>query len=335
MALSEKLIPDELKQNALVHSRAKITLGISVFIFFISILMGFRQIAVNLADSSIPIFICSAIMPFMVPLLKKSKSLVITGNVITFIFFMLLNSLIIHFGGIMTQVTLWYVAIPFLGFMMAGFRSGTFWGVAITIAYIIFFAMQMGGWGLEVEKAELVGAFLNYLILFLTMIAFQMVYEKTSFKSQLNLEAEQRSSKKMADELSQAIDEVDYVMTGVAEYDLTRIVEGEYEGKLGSLKNTVNRSISIVKELISQVMTASNSISDGSQQMHVSAQSLDSGTSMQASSLEEISASMETVGNQSKANDESSEQVRQLTGQALSEVQLGNQRMETMLQLYL
>ncbi len=332
MALIEKLIPDELKQNALVHSRAKITLGISVFIFIISILMGFRQIAVNLPDSSIPIFICSAVMPFMLPLLKKSKSLVITGNIITFVFFMLLNSLIIHFGGIMTQVTLWYVAIPFLGFMMVGFRSGTFWGAAITVVYVIFFAMQMSGWGMDIEKAELVGAFLNYLILFLTMIAFQMVYEKTSFKSQLNLEAEQRSSKIMADELSRAIDEVDYVMAGVAEYDLTRLVEGDYEGKLGSLKSTVNRSISIVKELISQVMTASNSISNGSQQMHVSAQNLDSGTSMQASSLEEISASMETVGNQSKANDESSEQVRQLTGQALSEVQLGNRRMETMLQ---
>jgi methyl-accepting chemotaxis protein len=190
----------------------------------------------------------------------------------------------------------------------------------------------MGGWGAEVEKSELVGAFLNYLILFLTMILFQMVYEKISFKSQIVMESEQKKSQKLTDELSRAIDEVDYVMTGVAEYDLTRIVEGEYHGKLDNLKNTINRSVGIVKDLIAHVTETSNNISDGSQQMHVSAQSLASGTSMQASNLEEISASMESVGSQSKTNDESSEQVKQLTGQALNEVQLGNQRMETMLQ---
>ncbi len=331
MQFTVSLIPEELKSNELSYSRAKITLGISVFIIFISVVMGFRQIAVGLGDSSIPIFICGAIMPAMAPLLKKTKSLFITGNLITLMFFLLLNSLIIHFGGILTQVSLWYVAIPFLGYMMVGFRSGAFWGVTIVATYVIFFVAQLNGWGMEAEKAELVGAFLNYLILFITMIILGLVYEKVSAGSQKNLEAEQKRSKDMADELSQIITEIDTVMSGVAEYDLSRTVNCEYKGKLEGLKETINRSVSIISELISQVKVNSNQISAESQQMYVSAQSLATGTSMQASSLEEISATMEGVGAQSKSNDESSEQVRTITSQALDEVNTGNQRMDTML----
>ncbi len=332
MQFTDRLIPEELKQNALIFSRAKITLGFSVFIFFLSILMGFRQIAVQLYASAPPVFACGAIMPFMIPLLRKTKSLAITGNTIIFIFFSLLTYLMLHFGGIYTQVTLWYVFIPALGYMLVGYRSGILWGIAMFIVFTTFFIAQFNGWGMQIEKAELVSHFLNYLFIFVTMFLLGLVYEKVSFNSQVNLAAEQKRSQKMADELSQAIDEVDHVMTGVAEYDLSRSVKGEYEGKLGKLKLTINRSITIINELISQVINTSNNISDGSQQMRDSAQSLASGTSMQASSLEEISTSMETVGSQSKANNDSSEQVRQLTGQALNEVQLGNQRMNIMLE---
>lgn len=331
MSVVEKLVPVELKQNAVLFSRAKIVLGAAFFLLIIAVIMGIRQYSLGFAGSAVVIFFCGALMPGVVPLLKQTRSLLVTGNLITLILFALMTYLIIMFGGVVSQVTPWYVAVVILGVMMAGFRSGVFWGVVASGVYLVMFLAQLRGWDLPMPPIELVGTFVNYLVLIITMIALGLIYEKTSFTSQHNLELEKIRSQKMAEELSQAIDEIGMVMSGVAEYDLSRMVTGHYQGKLEELKVTINRSLSIMNELIAQVMAASNDINSGSQQMQVSAETLASGTAMQASSLEEISSSMETVGAQSKANDDGSAQVKQLTQQTLNDVRLGNQRMETML----
>ncbi len=332
MSLIEKSIPEALKKNTVLYSRAKILLGVALFLLIISIVMGIRQFTSGFVASGVIIFICGALMPGMVPLLNKTKSLLITGNLITLILYGLMSYLIIKFGGVVSQVTPWYAVVIILGVMMAGYRSGLFWGGIVTLSFVAIYLAQVGGWELTLPPIRLTGTFVNYLILIITMITLGLIYEKTSFSSQKNLETAKQQSQQMAEELSLAIDEISTVMKGVAEYNLTATITGDYQGKLEELKHTINRSLSIMNGLISQVTVASGDISSDSQQMHVSAQSLSSGTSMQASSLEEISATMENVGAQSKENDDSSEQVKSLTAQALNEIRLGNERMETMLQ---
>ncbi len=331
MQILDKLIPDELKQNAVDFSRSKIILGVSFFMFIMALANGFRQISLGFVGSGLAIFFCGVLFPGIIPIIKKSKSTTIAGNYVTAILFGLMTFLIIEFGGVASQTTPWYMVIVILGVMMAGYRSGLIWGILIIIAYLCIFLAQASGWQLTYPPFVLAEAYVNYTVLIVTMIALGLIYEKTSFSSQQNLEMEQRRSQRMADELSHAIDEISYVMKGVAEYDLSRSVSGQFEGNLGELQVTINRSLNIMTDLIAEVINTSKEINAGSQQMHVSAQTLASGTSEQAASIEEISASMETVGGQSKANNDSSEQVKQLTGQALNEVRLGNERMQTML----
>ena len=332
LELVERMIPDELKHSSLLYSRARIVLGVGFFMMIIAVIMGLRQLAAGLTGSAAIIFFAGALMPLMVVVLKRSKSLMITGNIITAILFCLMTYLIIKFGGIVSQVTPWYVAVVTLGVMMAGFRSGIAWGAVAVTVYITIYIAQISGWELSMPPIVMTGTFINYLVLIATMIALGLIYEKTSFTSQQSLETERAQSQKMAEDLSLAFDEISYVMKGVAEYDLTRDISGEYDGKLGNLKETINRSLSIMNGLITHLSNTSNDINADSQQMHVSAQSLASGTSAQASSLQEISSSMETVGSQSKSNSDHSEQVKQLTEETLTEVRTGNHRMETMLQ---
>ncbi len=331
MKLLNNLIPDELKQNAIDFSRSKIILGVSFFMVLMALGNGFRQISLGFIMSGVAILVVGAMFPFIIPLLKKSKSTLVSGNYVTLLLFVLITFLITQFGGVPAQTVPWYMVIAILGVMMAGYRSGFVWGILISLGYLGIFLAQSAGVEMIVPEASLAVTYGNYAVLIIATVVLGLIYEKTSFSSQQNLEIEQRKSQKMADELSHAIDEISHVMRGVAEYDLSRSVTGKFDGNLGELQSTINRSLTIMTELIAQVIDTSKEINTGSQQMHLSAQSLASGTSEQAASIEEISSSMETVGGQSKANSDSSEQVKQLTGQALNEVRLGNERMKTML----
>jgi methyl-accepting chemotaxis protein len=331
MSFSERLIPDEFKVDPMSYSRARILLGAAFFLMIISLVMGIKQFVQGRTLAAVVIFICGALMPLMVPILRKTKSLIITGNIITTILFFLISSLVLRFGGAVSLVAPWYTAVVILGVMMAGFRSGVIWSCLAFIVYTVIYVAQISGWDLTIPPLSVTGTFVNYTLLIVTVISLGLIYEKTSFGSQKNLALEKNKSQEMADNLSQAIDEISFVMGGVAEYDLSRVINGQYVGKLGELKDTVNRSLTIINDLVARLTSTSNEININSQQMYVSSQSLASGASMQASSLEEISSSMETVGSQSKSNDDTSEQVKQLTTQTLNEVRLGNDRMQTML----
>jgi len=98
--------------------------------------------------------------------------------------------------------------------------------------------------------------------------------------------------------LDEVIGPVNAVMDSLAaleQGDLTRTVDGHYQGKLKELRDTVNNTIAKLAQTIAEVRGATDAISGASEQVSATAQSMSQASSEQAASVEETSASVEQM----------------------------------------
>jgi len=98
--------------------------------------------------------------------------------------------------------------------------------------------------------------------------------------------------------LDEVIGPVNAVMASLSameQGDLTRTVDGDYQGKLRELRDTVNNTISKLAQTIAEVRGATDAISGASEQVSATAQSMSQASSEQAASVEETSASVEQM----------------------------------------
>ncbi|MEZ4600094.1 MAG: methyl-accepting chemotaxis protein [Syntrophotaleaceae bacterium] len=103
----------------------------------------------------------------------------------------------------------------------------------------------------------------------------------------------------------------------------------EAHGVIRQPLERVNRSLN---DLMLQIQAAGEQISNGSGQVADTGQSLAQGATEQASSLEEISASVTQMAAQTKANAENAAQASQLSGQAHKAGEKGTASMQEMVQ---
>ncbi len=134
----------------------------------------------------------------------------------------------------------------------------------------------------------------------------------------------------LLDSFQAAISNIITVMKGVARGDLSKSVEGEYEGEIKILQSVIDESFSMLGKIIVQVISIIDQINTGTNELSRSAQSLASGTSSQAASVEQISSSMSEVGARAKNNNESATSAQSLAEQSLQAVQKGSLQMEGM-----
>ncbi|WP_319244827.1 methyl-accepting chemotaxis protein [uncultured Propionivibrio sp.] len=91
------------------------------------------------------------------------------------------------------------------------------------------------------------------------------------------------------------IDEVREVMSAVEQGDLTRRVNGNYQGDFGGLQASVNNTVDRLSSIIAQVRASATELTSASSQVSATSQSLSQATSEQAASLEETTAAIEEM----------------------------------------
>ncbi len=133
------------------------------------------------------------------------------------------------------------------------------------------------------------------------------------------------------DALQEAIGNVNTVLAAVAKGDLSHSITGDYSGELNNLKTNTNDSIVMLGQLMSQVIEASQQVNTGAQELSQSSQILANGTTLQASTLEEVASSMVEIENRTKTNRDSAGQAQELTHKSINMVKDGNRQMESML----
>ncbi|WP_085213063.1 methyl-accepting chemotaxis protein [Methylomagnum ishizawai] len=122
------------------------------------------------------------------------------------------------------------------------------------------------------------------------------------FTKRLSVEGKQGFYRNFAEKLNQlmetsaySLEELQRVLTALAQGDLTYHAKGEYTGIFGELMNAGNTTVEQLARTITDVVGAADSFANASAQVSQTAQMLSQATSEQAASVEETSASVEEI----------------------------------------
>jgi methyl-accepting chemotaxis protein len=121
----------------------------------------------------------------------------------------------------------------------------------------------------------------------------------------------------LCDNVSTALDDLAEMLGSLAEGDLTRRINGEYQGRFATLKENANTTAERVGAAIAEIKQAGGEVASASGEISSSTTDLSRRTEEQAASLEETSASMEEMAATVKKNAENAK----LASQFASETQ--------------
>jgi methyl-accepting chemotaxis protein len=105
-------------------------------------------------------------------------------------------------------------------------------------------------------------------------------------------------------------------MMSLADGDLTRTMEGQFDGEFGILRDAVVQSMNNLRDIVQQITEAVSLIGSASKQIAAGNTDLSSRTEQQAASLEETASSMEELSSTVKQNAENAKQANQLAAAA-------------------
>ncbi|MEH3024399.1 MAG: methyl-accepting chemotaxis protein [Pseudomonas oryzihabitans] len=121
--------------------------------------------------------------------------------------------------------------------------------------------------------------------------------------------------------LNEAMD----VMSGLAQGDLSRTVEGDYQGQLLELKNSINGTVGKLNQIIGDVRLSADALASASEEISATAQSMSQASTEQAASVEETSASIEQMSASIAQNTENARVTDGMAGKAAREAGEGGQ----------
>ncbi|MCF6302202.1 MAG: methyl-accepting chemotaxis protein [Devosiaceae bacterium] len=124
------------------------------------------------------------------------------------------------------------------------------------------------------------------------------------------------------------IQEINQVMSAVANGDFSNNLTSQQQGDLLELKNSINNSIELLGQTVKEIIDLSKKVNTSTEQLSDSANTLSGNANTQATGIEEISQSMSHIRNRSKENEQNSLEVQNISGQAIEEVRNGNTQME-------
>ncbi|MCP5267357.1 MAG: HAMP domain-containing protein [Burkholderiaceae bacterium] len=119
------------------------------------------------------------------------------------------------------------------------------------------------------------------------------------------------------------VQETKSVLDEVASGDLTRRIEGEYEGAFAQLKESVNNTMAKLSQTITEVVSAAEQLTSASGQVSSTSQSLSQSAAEQAASVEETSASLQEISASVRQNADNANMTDGMAGTASREAQEG------------
>jgi methyl-accepting chemotaxis protein len=128
--------------------------------------------------------------------------------------------------------------------------------------------------------------------------------------------------------LSEYISEIAETLTRVADGDLTANVTREYVGSFSTIKSSLNNISSSLHKTMSEINSASEQVLSGAKQISASAMDLANGASSQASSVEELNASVDLINQQTRQNADNAAEANTLSQTSTSNAMEGNEAMQ-------
>lgn len=137
---------------------------------------------------------------------------------------------------------------------------------------------------------------------------------------------------KTAGDLKAVVGEISSLMLRVSEGDLDIPHVEPYNGDFGVISEAIERIAASLSEVLGNINNAAGEVDSGAKGVSQGSQELSKGASAQASSVEELTASMLEISGKTKKNAEAAEKASSIAQLAKKDALDGNERMQEMLQ---
>lgn len=127
------------------------------------------------------------------------------------------------------------------------------------------------------------------------------------------------------------IAELNDVLGAIAQGDLTKTITREYVGQFDTIKQSVNNINVTMQDTISSIITSAENVRSGAKQIAETSMDLANGASNQASSVEELTASITIINEQSQKNSDRTKEANRLSERSSAGAQTGSAEMKNML----
>lgn len=130
--------------------------------------------------------------------------------------------------------------------------------------------------------------------------------------------------------ISSYIKETAEILNKMSDGNLDVQITSEYKGDFVSMKNAINNIVDSLNEVLGEINMASEQVATGSRQVAQSSQALSHGSTIQASSIQEITASMTEISEQTKENAINASKANEFSNSAKEAASKGNEQMVEM-----
>ncbi|MCL1862768.1 MAG: methyl-accepting chemotaxis protein [Defluviitaleaceae bacterium] len=131
--------------------------------------------------------------------------------------------------------------------------------------------------------------------------------------------------------LSEIIHEIADVLATLAAGDLRATATKEYQGEFSTIKDSINNISRSLHKTMTEISVATDSVLSGSKQISKTSLELANGASQQASSVEELNASVDMISQQTNQNAKNAMLASTLSDKSTTNAKDGNNAMEQML----
>ncbi|MGY0792455.1 methyl-accepting chemotaxis protein [Azospirillum argentinense] len=128
---------------------------------------------------------------------------------------------------------------------------------------------------------------------------------------------------RLTDTVEAVIADLGAVLSALAQGDLNKRVQRDYEGAFQTLKTDVNATSAKLSEIVGQITQAADTIASAAGEVSIGSSDLAERTEQQASSLEETAASMEELGATVRSNADNAQRANGMAADARTAAESG------------
>ena len=133
------------------------------------------------------------------------------------------------------------------------------------------------------------------------------------------------------DNIRSYISEIGTVLEEIGNGNLDQAITADYKGDFIAIKDSLNNISISLSQILGEINRAADQVASGAHQVSDASQSLSQGSTEQASTLQELTASITEIANQTKQNAVNANQANDLADAARENSEKGNVQMKGML----